>query len=336
MPTIATWFRLLFFLLAVLVAACVAEEPTAMAILTDAPFSTVSVGGGHAACGVKTDSSVFCWGSPHFDIGQLSPPSGSFASVTAGDLHTCGLKTDGSVICWGANNHGQSSPPSGSFSYVSAGFRHTCGAKVDSSVTCWGYNLAGQSWPSPSGSFSSVSAGFSHTCAVKSDGSVACWGGEEVVDVPRDLPTLVGNIRRGQSIPSYSGQSSPPSGTFSSVSAGSDHTCGVKANGSVTCWGDDRQSQSSPPSGAFSSVSAGSGHTCGVKSDGSVTCWGYNFTDQSWPKLSGSFSYVSAGSRHTCGLKTDGTVVCWGYNFEGERWLEVVEGGGTHRHRTTD
>ena len=336
MPAIAIRFRLLFFLLAVLVAGCVAEEPTPTAILTNAPFSSVSTGNDHT-CGLKTDGSVFCWGNPLVHYGKLSPPSGSFSSVTAGGNHTCGVKPDGSVVCWGANGNGQSRPPSGSFSSVTAGFRHTCGVRADGSVACWGFNFTGQSWP-PYGSFSSVSAGFGHTCGVRADGSVACWGGEEVVEVPRDLPTFVKDIRRGDSIPRYSGESSPPSGSFSSVTAGGNHTCGVRADGSVACWGDNRGGQSRPPSGSFSSVSAGGSHTCGVRADGSVVCWGINFADQFWPKLSGSFSAVSAGLMHTCGLKTDGTVVCWGHDYgvEGvERWLEVVEGGGTHRHRTT-
>ena len=273
MPAIPTWFRLLFFLLAVLAMACIAEDPSATPILTDAPFSAVSVGNDYT-CGIKTDGSVVCWGDPFANVGQLSPPPGSLSSVAAGGSHTCGVKSDGTVVCWGANSRGQSSTPAGSFSSISAGSSHTCGVKSDSSVTCWGYNFAGQSWPRPSGSFSSVSAGFSHTCGVKSDGSVACWGGEEVVEVPRNLPTGVGPFFRGEPIPSYSGQSSSPSGSFSSVSAGSSHTCGVKVDGSVACWGDDS-------SGSFTSVSAGDGHTCGVKTGGSVACWGHNFADQS-------------------------------------------------------
>ena len=53
-------------------------------------------------------------------------------------------------------------------------------------------------------------------------------------------------------------------------------SCGVKTDGSVACWGlDNRDGQSTPPAGSFVSVSAGgSEHSCGVKTDGSVACWG--------------------------------------------------------------
>ena len=54
---------------------------------------------------------------------------------------------------------------------------------------------------------------------------------------------------------------------------GGGHTCGVRSNGSVACWGGNWGGRSTPPAGSFVSVSAGD-HTCGVRSDGSVACWG--------------------------------------------------------------
>ena len=35
-------------------------------------------------------------------------------------------------------------------------------------------------------------------------------------------------------LPGYAG---PPAGEFAPVSAGWGHTCGVRSNGSVACWG---------------------------------------------------------------------------------------------------
>ena len=34
-----------------------------------------------------------------------------FASVSAGENHTCGVKTDSTVACWGSNSAGQATPP---------------------------------------------------------------------------------------------------------------------------------------------------------------------------------------------------------------------------------
>ena len=49
---------------------------------------------------------------------------------------------------------------------------------------------------------------------------------------------------------------------------------GLFHDGSVACWGLGLDGQSSPPEGVFTSVSAGLFHTCGVRPDGSVECWG--------------------------------------------------------------
>ena len=100
--------------------------------------------------------------------------------------------------------------------------------------------------------------------------------------------------------------------TIPSVSAGSGHTCGVKTDWSVACWGNNGDGQSTAPTGTFAQVSAGGYHTCGVKTDGSVACWGWNNYGQATAPT-GTFAQVSAGFYHTCGVKTDGSVACWGY-----------------------
>ena len=125
------------------------------------------------------------------------------------------------------------------------------------------------------------------------DGSVACWGSD------------------------YYGQATPPAGSFVSVSAGWDHTCGLRSDGSVTCWGWNESGRSTPPAGSFTSVSAGGFHTCGIRSDGSLACWGSDADGLSTPPA-GSFTSVSAGSHHSCGLRSDGSVVCWGSDAAGQ------------------
>src|SRR5262245_27776175 len=62
------------------------------------------------------------------------------------------------------------------------------------------------------------------------------------------------------------------------ISAGGFHTCGVKTDGTLACWG-----QATPPGGTFTQVSAGFAHTCGVKTDGTLACWGANGDGQATP-----------------------------------------------------
>ena len=98
-----------------------------------------------------------------------------------------------------------------------------------------------------------------------------------------------------------SSTSSESNNVFVSISAGAGHTCGLRTDGSVECWGYNFVGQSIPPDGSFKSVSAGFNHTCGVKTDGSLECWGNDEIGQSSPPA-GSFTSVSAGGYHTCGL----------------------------------
>jgi hypothetical protein len=107
------------------------------------------------------------------------------------------------------------------------------------------------------------------------------------------------------------GKATPPSGKFSQVSAGLTHSCGVRENGVLACWGEDEDGQSSPPPGEFTQVSVGSTHTCGVRADGTVACWGNNLDGQTVPPQ-GTFLWVSAGQFHNCGLRTGGGLDCWG------------------------
>ena len=68
------------------------------------------------------------------------------------------------------------------------------------------------------------------------------------------------------------------------LAAGSFHTCGLRADGSAICWGQDNDGQASPPTGErFTSLAAGTDHTCGARSDSSVVCWGSDTLGQASP-----------------------------------------------------
>ena len=67
----------------------------------------------------------------------------------------------------------------------------------------------------------------------------------------------------------------------------------------------------------FKAVSAGGLHSCGLRTDNTIVCWGYNNGGQT-DAPSGTFQAVSAGGLHSCGLRNDNTVACWGSNWEGQ------------------
>ena len=108
------------------------------------------------------------------------------------------------------------------------GSDHTCALRADGSPVCWGNSDYGQATPPEGERFATVSSGANHTCALRADGAAVCWGaalGDKYTSY--GYTTVVGW-----------GQSEPPEGErFSSISSGASHTCGLRLDGTVLCWG---------------------------------------------------------------------------------------------------
>jgi hypothetical protein len=186
--------------------------------------------------------------------------------------------------------------------------------------------------------FTSVTAGGRHACALAGTRAF-CWGNDSLGQL--------GDARRINSttpIPIVRGQS-PVSISFSQLSAGYQHTCGVASSGTAFCWGDNGEGQvgngsiggsfdqPQTVSGglSFAAVTAGdSSHTCALTSSGLAYCWGGNShgqlgdgsnQDRAVPTaVSGgrTFTEISAGRHFTCARQADGGVWCWGINSYGQ------------------
>ena len=165
---------------------------------------------------------------------------------------------------------------------------------------------------------------------MKTDGAIVCWGSDESGQASpsqgRFESVSAGaehscGVKTDGAVAcwgrSAQGQTTPPQGRFASVGAGYYHTCAARTDGTVACWGSGQFGQATPPQGRFASVSVGEFHNCAVRSDGAVACWGMEDFGQTRPPQ-GSFASVSAGHQHSCGLNTDGTIACWGRSAQGQ------------------
>ena len=226
-------------------------------------FTAVSAGWGYT-CGLRPDGAVECWDrqpgcAPWALVGRTgddpahptvcwdradSPgaggPAGTFEAVAAGAGHACALRaTDGAAVCWGDNRHAQTDAPAGEFRALSAGFAHTCGLRPDGAAACWGNNKVAQADPPP-GAFTAVAAGEWHTCALRASGEAACWGDDRAARErwrAADWGELVTEWAYRMSAAWTDARPTPPPGPFTAIAAGNFHTCAIRSDHSVDCWG---------------------------------------------------------------------------------------------------
>jgi alpha-tubulin suppressor-like RCC1 family protein len=191
-----------------------------------------------------------------------------------------------------------------------------------------------------------LAAGQEHSCALDTAGAAFCWGanwGGQLGDgTTRDPALSPVRVSGGHA--------------FIALAAGSAHTCGLKTDGSLHCWGNNAYGQlgigttasaavpvrvPAPDARRFVAVAAGDYHTCAITDDGTAYCWGSQLagelgvgavapaqcvTDYAVLPCStrpmavaGGLTWrrVTAGHLYTCGIATDDRAYCWGMNSAG-------------------
>ena len=190
--------------------------------------TAVSAGGAHA-CAVLTTGELRCWGSN--TRGQLGNGSAlpsrapvtvaglpAVTSLASGAGHTCAVVEGGQVFCWGANDRGQLGVEAAPDRCGTEGAMTPC---ARSPVLVAAVAEAVE-----------VVAGDAHTCARTTWGGVLCWGANTdaqlgagtagAMPAPRPQAVLLGaSWLRG----------------VRALAAGGDHTCALRDDGAVLCWG---------------------------------------------------------------------------------------------------
>lgn len=234
---------------------------------TEANWSSIGLGNTHT-CAIKLDGTLWCFGKnnagqlgdgTNFD--QTAPEkigtSANWLSVECGYNHTCAIKTDHTLWCWGNNRSGQLGDNSNisrstptqvgtdtNWEVVEAGDYFTCALKTDHTLWCWGKNDLGQmgkgnfsyvesdTLPNKVGgdsNWKSLSVGINHVCAIKLDNTLWCWGLNEQgqLNFPASADT------QNKNLPTQVGAAND----WKMVEAGDSHTCALKIDGTLYCWG---------------------------------------------------------------------------------------------------
>jgi hypothetical protein len=267
-------------------------------------------------------------------------PGQAYKALSVGGSQACALRADDTAVCWGASYDGATSAPADRFAAVFSGGFNSCGLRLaDRTIACWGLYAPYWMPQLPRAPIAAVGIGTFHMCVVvESDGHVACVGGHsgppgeedpgEADPPPGAFKAVTAGwshtcaIRFDDTVAcwgeqTFYGKTDPPSDTFAQIAAGQEHTCGVRFSGALACWGFDREGQVDAPSGTFTQVAAGTNHSCGLRTDDEIVCWGDDRYGESDPP-SGPFSAVGAGHLFSCGLRPSGAIACWGANDLGQ------------------
>lgn len=306
--------------------------------------------------------------------------------IDAGDKHTCAILGDRSVHCWGLGGEGRLGY--GSMADISnaanagavdlgagrsaralaAGFDFTCAILDTGAVRCWGGGANGRlgngstasvltptAGPpvdfGPNLTATAISAGYQHACAILSDGSVRCWGLGTAGRLGYGNQASVGD---NEQVVSAGAVDLGAGHRAVAISAGWYHTCAIRDDGQLLCWGYGAYSQLGYPGTAsvgddetpgsvgpvplggraVRAVSAGDSHTCVILDDGTARCWGLG----TYGRLGyGSTSTVTSAAvappvnlgpgrsaaaistylGHTCAVLDTGEVRCWGLGGNG-------------------
>lgn len=163
-----------------------------------------------------------------------------------------------------------------------------------------------------------------------------------------DMPNMTDMQQSARDMADAADMSQPDTPRWLKVATGATHTCAVRGDGGVWCWGNDGDQQlgaplgNAPPNGheprrvtlpaPAIDVASGVTHTCAVLEPSealmgvNLWCWGSNERGQLgdntnfWRRearpvsLDRTFTAVAANDAFTCALDTLGNVWCWGDN----------------------
>ena len=269
---------------------------------------------------------------------------GQSAPLTATARDNAGITLAGRTVAWTTSSATVATVANtGTVTAVSAGTA-TITATVEGKTATAAVVVAAP--PATGATFASVTAAGAHTCALTAAGAAWCWGRGESGQLGVAAPTTTCTID-GTAYPCSMTPVAVGGGlTFTRLAGGVSHTCGLVADGTAHCWGNNVAGQlgdggttnrtaPTPVSTTlkFVAITAGAQHTCGLTSDGIASCWGRNDRGQLGDGTTNlrtvptavatqeRFRAIGAGGSNigqTCALTAAGAAWCWGDSERGQ------------------
>jgi len=241
------------------------------------------------ACAIASDGGLWCFG----DLAPARIGAERWKKLAAGaggdghpPDHFCGIQEDGSMWCWGAPSD---DPPdrigtSADWTDVAVSDAKSCGIRAPGALYCWGDGDPRPYRQGDADDWVRVRVGGPQVCGLRSSGAAHCFGryAQAGIKLPDDNPSWEARdpVRIGD-------------GRFTAIATGEYHTCAIREDGTLWCWGENRRGQlgrapggvSLPEkvgsSGGWLDVAAGTEETCARRKDG-FWCFGW-VSDNSSP-----------------------------------------------------
>lgn len=245
-----------------------------------------------------------------------------YTQIATGGEHACAITSRGVAYCWGDNQYGQLG--NGDATHT----RSTAAVAV-----AGGYRFVG------------LAASKFTTCGITSSGRAYCWGAD-MNDDGYSLAT--GMLGSGAGASSADAPRAVTGGRrFSSISAGTDHFCGLTSDSRAYCWGGNAYGQlgdgttvdSAQPTAVlgttrYVSITTAHIYTCGITVQRGVICWGADRGSAPTMVLGGrSIVRLEATETDLCGLTNVGKLLCLDTNiFKGvagaPKYSDLAVGSG--------
>jgi alpha-tubulin suppressor-like RCC1 family protein len=289
-----------------------------------APAMTVDLAWGHACA--LAGGAISCWGdnsNGQLGLGdtrvQQRPArvgrDADWRAIVTSDGATFAIKRDGSLWSWGANGSGQL----GVGDFADRATPTRVGTRLD---------------------WTTIASRFYHACGLTADHLLWCWGrndegqlgqndGNNLSDLP--VPTQVTDRQ------------------WIAVGAGDGHSCAIRTEGTLWCWGRNTDGELAQPDGApiqirrpvqagtdtdWEAISTGQSSNCGLRAGGQLVCWGSNANNglplddprdiinvPTEVPIATGLTAVAFNTFGGCVLTPRGQALCWGRNLEGQLGL---------------